>query len=74
MEAKTIKEFLDVIKNNKNCTVVISRELNQEMGSMYMNPKIDFTREQIELFFEIHKSFDLIRNNNITLVVEDEQD
>lgn len=72
MKAKTIKEFLDVIKNNKNCTVVISRELNQEMGSMYMNPKIDFTREQIELFFEIHKSFDLIRNNNITLVVEDE--
>lgn len=72
MKAKTIKEFLDVIKNNKNCTVVISRELNQEMGSMYMNPKIDFTHEQKELFFEIHKCFDVIRNNNITLVVEDE--
>lgn len=74
MKAKTIKEFLDFVKNNKNCTVVISQKLNQEMGSMYMNPKIDFTREQTKLFFEIHKSFDLIRNNNITLVVEDVED
>ena len=72
IKAETIKEFLDIVKNNKNCTVVISRELNQEMGSMYMNPKIDFTHEQKELFFEIHKCFDVIINNNITLVVEDE--
>ena len=72
IKANTIKEFLDVVKNNKNCTIVINEKLNKELGSLYMNPKIDFTHEQKELFFEIHKCFDLIRNNHITLEAEDE--
>ncbi len=74
IKAKTIKEFLDIVKNNKHCTIVINEKLNKELGSLYMNPKIDFTQEQKELFFEIHKSFDLIRNNNITLVVDNVED
>lgn len=72
IKAETIKEFLDVVKNNKNCTIVINEKLNKELGSLCMNPKIDFTHEQKELFFEIHKCFDVIRNNNIKLVVEDD--
>ena len=72
IKAETIKEFLDIVKNNKHCTVFINEKLNKELGSLYMNPKIDFTHEQKELFFEVHKCFDVIRNNNIELVVEDE--